>query len=55
MPERNGAAVHVSDGGTPTALTHPPPDVDPRVESAGPVWDSTCAGQLPVPVPVPDR
>ena len=49
--------AHVSDGGIPAALTQRPPDADPipMVELAGPAWDKACAGQLPPPIPAPDR
>ena len=48
-------AAHVSDGGFAAALTQRLPDADPLVEPAGPAWDSVGAGQLPAPVPAPDR
>lgn len=48
-------AVHVSDGGIPAALTERPPDADPLIDPAGPAWDSAGAGQLPAPVPAPER
>lgn len=51
-PRRPDNAAYVSDGRIPTALTQYPPDADPVVESA---WDSARAGQLPTPVPAPDR
>ena len=48
-------AARVSDGGIFAALTERPPDADPLVEPAWPVWDSAGAGQLPTPVPAPER
>lgn len=55
FPRHPTDAVHVSDGGIPAALTRHAPDADPLVEPAGPARDSAGAGQLPAPVPAPDR
>ena len=48
-------AARVSAGGLPAAPAERPPDAHPLVEPAGPAWDSAGAGQLPAPVPAPER
>ena len=48
-------ATHVSDWRIPAALTQRPPDTDPLVEPAGPAWDSAGVGQVPAPIPPPER
>ena len=52
---RTEDAAHVGDGWIPAALTQRPPDADPLVEPTGAAWDSAGAGQLPAPVPAPER
>ena len=54
-PRHPKDAAHISDCGIPAALTQRPSGVDPLVEPAGPGWDSAGSGQLPAPVPAPDR
>ena len=54
-PRSSEDAAHLSDGGIPPALTQRPPDADPPIEPASPAWDSAGIGQLPAPVPAPER
>ena len=48
-------AADLGDGGNPAVLTQHPPDAVPLVEPAGFTWDSAGPGQVPAPVPTPDR